>query len=688
MFTARVGVTCPGVSCCPDDISAEAIMILKDDTKLIITLGFCAILVLMSLLVYVALRQLKDINNSMSNVVEETNAKMEAANSMRDSIRLRANSLKTMALTNDLFERDEEYMRFLDHSRIYREAREKLLSTNMDENEKDIHARLTNATRIAQPINEHVAQLLLSDVSANEVIAAFADGEVHQQVLLNMLNELVALERVSAELALRSANDHYIESRNAMFILAGIALVLGLCIAVLVIRRSSAKNRHIYHQANHDALTGLLNRRAFERQLELLGSMSASTQADNALMYLDLDQFKIVNDTCGHTAGDELLCQLTTVFKNRLRQTDLIARLGGDEFGVLLNDCNLDGATRVAEALRVAAENFQFSWKGKLFSVGVSIGVVPIKPDSGSMAAILSTADIACLEAKQAGRNRVHVADIDDQHIVERRSEMDCVGRIKQALEGDRLCLYCQPVVPVGRPVDQPDHVEILVRMIDIDGKLIPPGSFIPVAERYGLMCSVDKWVIKHAGQWLQKWQHLCAPLKMMINLSGQSICDESFLPYIVEILDSGDIRPGSICFEITETAAIANLDKAVTFINALKARGCEFALDDFGSGLSSFTYLKSLPVDFLKIDGAFVSEIVNEPIDYAMVKSINDIGHVMMKRTIAEFVEDDATLEMLKEIGVDYAQGYGIAVPQPLDEFAAETLQNERIKQVQCAVK
>ena len=656
-------------------------MILKDDTKLIITLGFCAILVLMSLLVYVALRQLKDVNNSMSDVVQETNAKIEAANSMRDSIRLRANSLKKMALTDDLFERDDEYMRFQRYSRIYREAREKLLAASMDESEKEIHAMLTEATRIAQPLNERVAELLLSDVSDNDVRTAFADGEVHQEVLLNLLNELVDLERVSAELALKSANDHYNKSRKAMFILAGIALVFGLFIAVLVIRRSSAKNRHIYHQANHDALTGLLNRRAFEVQLEMLGNMSASTQADNALMYLDLDQFKIVNDTCGHMAGDELLCQLTKVFRNRLRQTDLIARLGGDEFGVLLKNCNLDGAKRVAEALREAAENFQFSWKGKLFSVGVSIGVVPIKPDSGSMAAILSTADIACLEAKQAGRNRVHVADIDDQHIVERRTEMDCVGRIKQALEGDRLCLYCQPVVPVAGCFDQPDHVEILVRMIDIDGKLVPPGSFIPVAERYGLMCSVDKWVIRHATEWLLEWQFKCAPPKLMINLSGQSVCDESFLPYVLEILDSGGIRPGSICFEITETAAIANLEKALSFINALKDRGCEFALDDFGSGLSSFSYLKSLPVDYLKIDGAFVSEIVNEPIDYAMVKSINDIGHVMKKQTIAEFVEDQAILKMLEEIGVDYAQGYGIALPQPLDVFAADTYQAGEFK-------
>jgi Amt family ammonium transporter len=294
------------------------------------------------------------------------------------------------------------------------------------------------------------------------------------------------------------------------------------------------------------------------------------------------------------------------------------------------------------------------------------------------MAKILSTADMACLDAKQAGRNRVRVADIDDQHIVQRRNEMDSVGQIKQALEEDRFSLYCQSVMPVGHDVTQPDHMEILVRMIGADGKLIPPNNFIPAAERYGLMTGIDKWVIKHAVQWLQQWQHQSAPPKLMINLSGQSVCDKSFLYFILETMDSGDIPAGSVCFEITETAAMDNLDKAVSFIIALKARGCQFALDDFGSGLSSFAYLKKLPVDYLKIDGAFVKEIVTDPIDNAMVKSINEIGHVMGKKTIAEFVENGAILEKLKEIGVDYAQGYGIAAPQPLDEFSTQTLQAE----------
>ena len=655
-------------------------MKLKDDTKLIITLGFFAILVLMSLLIYVALKQLQDLNNSMTNVVKETNAKIEAANSMRNSIHLRADSLKTMAMSEDLFVRDEEHLHFLNHAAIYREAREKLLSRKMDAQEKEIHAKLSAAAMVTQPLNDRAAESLLSSDTVSESAVIVDKAITHQKVLLELLNELVDRERVSAELALKSVNNDYTKSRHLMFLLAGIALAFGFLIAFLVTRRSTEKNRHIYYQANHDSLTGLFNRRAFELELKTLCKMSTETHSENALLYIDLDQFKIVNDTCGHLAGDQLLCKVTAIFSRQLRKTDLIARLGGDEFGVLLKNCDMDCATRVAESLRESAENFRFSWNDKIFTVGTSIGVVPIRHDGGSMETILSTADIACLEAKQEGRNRVRVADVDDQYIMQRRNEMDSVGEIKQALEDDRLCLYYQPVVSVNDIHAQPEHLEILVRMKDINGEIIQPISFIPTAERYGLIISIDKWVIKHAALWLQAWSHQKPPPKLMINLSGQSVCDESFLQFILETLGSNNIQAGNICFEITETAAMDNLDKAVKCINTLRACGCEFALDDFGSGLSSFTYLKKLPVDYLKIDGTFVKEIVTDPIDNAMVKSINEIAHVMKKKTIAEFVENGAILEKIKEIGVDYAQGHGIARPEPLDKFAPQTYKKRNL--------
>lgn len=653
--------------------------ILTDDTKVIISLGFTAILVLMSLIIYTALNQLQELNHDMSEMVEATNSKVEAANTMRDAIRLRASSLRSLALAEDPFERDEEYLRFVNHARAFREGRERLLASTLDAQEKAIHDRLIESVREAQPLIDRVAELLLGEEEySDEVSAAMIAAVRRQDILLARLNELVEYERNLAKQTLNSANDEYQKSRWLLFILAGLALALSLFIAATVIRRSSEKSRQIHYQANHDALTGLLNRRAFEHELNTLVKMDEKAEHKNALLYMDLDRFKVVNDTCGHMAGDELLRQITSVFRNRLRQTDIIARLGGDEFGILLKNCSEESAYRVAEALRESASNFQFDWDRKKFSVGVSIGVVPIDRDSGSMSMMLSTVDMACLEAKRSGRNRVRVANVDDQHIAERRNEMASIGLIKEALEDDRLVLYYQSVVPINGDMDSGTHVEILVRMINAEGDLVPPGSFIPVAERYDLMVDIDKWVLSHAVQWLEQYSRSYDPPRLMINLSGQSLSDEGFLDFVLATLNGADISSSHVCFEITETAAIANLNRALAFLDALKDRGCEFALDDFGSGLSSFTYLKGLPVDYLKIDGTFVREIVKEPIDYAMVKSINEIGHVMNKRTIAEFVEDRAIFMKLKAIGVDYAQGYGIAVPKPLYEFEAFRYQVE----------
>lgn len=319
--------------------------------------------------------------------------------------------------------------------------------------------------------------------------------------------------------------------------------------------------------------------------------------------------------------------------------------------------------------LRQSVEEFRFSWEEKSFSLGASIGVVPVVSDSGDLTKILSTADMACLVAKQAGRNRVHAVQNNDHQIVRHRGEMEWVGRIKDALEHDRFQLFSQTIVPIDAVSGEPGHLEVLIRMLDADGNLVLPGAFIPAAERYGLMSAIDTWVFEHAVRWL-RMQSMYMPLpRLMINLSGQSLCDQHFLPFVLETLKTSRVSTQSICFEITETAAIANLAKAKEFISTLKRRGCRFALDDFGSGLSSFSYLKELPVDYLKIDGAFVKDMVDDPIDYAMVKSINEIGHVMGKKTIAEFVETDAVFQKLRELGVDFAQGFGIARPQPLEQ-------------------
>jgi len=449
--------------------------------------------------------------------------------------------------------------------------------------------------------------------------------------------------------------------------------VIGSVLVFRDVTRSRELALQLTWAASHDALTGLINRREFERRLAQLLETARIEHKHHAVLYLDLDQFKMVNDTCGHMAGDELLRQLATTLEKRVRESDTLARLGGDEFGVLLEGCALDRAAIIADSLRTAVTGFRFVWQDKVFENGVSIGVVAITDHSESTASIMSAADSACYVAKDQGRNRVHVSHPDDSELSLRQGEMQWVQRISKALEEDRLRLYYQsitPLFPVACPADSAcpseEHYEVLLRMIDESGKLVPPMAFIPAAERYNMMPAIDRWVIRTALDHLAT-NGAAAGSTCSINLSGQSLGDEQMLDYIVGQLEDSGVAPQCICFEITETAAIANLTRATRFMQVLKGMGCRFSLDDFGSGMSSFGYLKHLRVDYLKIDGSFVRDMVEDQVDHAMVEAINRIGHVMGIRTIAEFVENDAILEKLRAMGVDYAQGYGIHKPEPL---------------------
>ena len=425
--------------------------------------------------------------------------------------------------------------------------------------------------------------------------------------------------------------------------------------------------RKMSHQATHDALTGLINRREFERRVEDVLERSRREGTEHALCYLDLDQFKVVNDTCGHGAGDELLKQLSAQMRAKLRKGDTLARLGGDEFGALLEDCPLEDAGRITEILRRVVEDFRFSWEDKSFRVGVSIGLTPINMDSGNLSDLLSSADTACYIAKERGRNRVHLLQPDDHALNERRGQMQWLNRIQEALDGDRFQLYFQPIQHVKGTI-KGLHGEVLLRMLNERGELIAPGAFLPSAERYHLMPQIDRWVVRKTFSSLQQAGNDHGLDVCCINLSGQSLSDEKFLDFIVQEIEKSKIKPNNLCFEITETAVIANLSNATRFISVLRQMGCRFALDDFGSGLSSFAYLKNLPVDYLKLDGSFVKNMVRDTIDRAMVKAINQVGHSMHIQTIAEFVEDDATIKVLGMLGIDFAQGYGIAMPRPFD--------------------
>jgi diguanylate cyclase (GGDEF)-like protein/PAS domain S-box-containing protein len=433
--------------------------------------------------------------------------------------------------------------------------------------------------------------------------------------------------------------------------------------------------RELSYHASHDALTGLCNRRQFELVLEQALEDAVAEEREHALCYLDLDQFKVVNDTCGHSAGDELLRQLAARLSAKVRESDMLARLGGDEFGVLLYGCTPRRAYAVAEELRNVICEFQFNCSEHRFQVGASIGVVAIDSGSGSVAELLSAADVACYAAKERGRNRVHVYQTDDHELQERRGEMRLVSRINRALQEGRFQLLVQDIADLSDDA-RPGYRELLVRLVDRDGGLLSPMSFIPAAERYGLMPSVDRWVVANACRLLAEESARDPEGVWAINLSGQSVCDEAFLEYVMHTVRESGVAPQRLCFEITETATIANLGHATRFMNVMHGMGCRFALDDFGSGLSSFGHLKQLPVDYLKIDGTFVRDMAEDPIDYAMVEAINRIGHVMGIRTIAEFVEDEAVLNALRGLGVDYAQGYWIAVPRPMaaDGAVAET--------------
>src|SRR5208283_3286044 len=378
-------------------------------------------------------------------------------------------------------------------------------------------------------------------------------------------------------------------------------------------------NRRLSYHASHDVLTGLVNRREFENRMERALKSAKARETSYALCCLDLDQFKIVNDTCGHSAGDALLGQVGALLKSKVRWRDTLARLGGDEFGILLESCSLDEAMRTAEALREAVRNFKFTWEERTFRLGASIGVVPISADNQDVASVLSAADSACQAAKEAGRNRVHSFEENDIDLMRRRREMQWAARINNALEEGRFELFRQSILPLQQ-AEGGLHYELLLRMRDEAGKIVAPYDFITAAERYGITPQIDRWVIENAFRWLVSEADEREKLAMCsINLSGQSLGDDKFLPY---------------------------------------------ALDDFGTGLSSFGYLKHFPVDFLKIDGSFVKEILHDPIDREMVRSINEIGHLTGKQTIAEFAENLEIIEMLRSLGVDYAQGYGVSQP------------------------
>jgi len=465
--------------------------------------------------------------------------------------------------------------------------------------------------------------------------------------------------------------------------------IIGVVLAFRDVSEERRLRQQLMFQAKHDELTGLINRREFEQYLTNALASTKDEGQTHALLYLDLDQFKLVNDTCGHFAGDALLRQLSMLLHGTIRTTDTLARLGGDEFGVILDNCSLQRATEISQDVLETVRNFRFVWVDRPFEIGVSIGLVMIDADSKETASIMSAADMACYAAKDLGRNRVHLYQESDEELSKRQGEMHWASLISKALEQNRMILFFQEICAVNTCNFTKHHCEILIRMLDNEGKIIPPGAFLPAAERYNLILSIDRWVIdtlfcyyaEHRNSLLAEENYLFS-----INLSGASLNDVGFGDYICEQADRFEVPPTAICFEITETVAVANLIKANDFISKLKEKGFSFSLDDFGCGFSSFSYLKNLPVNYLKIDGSFVKDIANNEIDYAMVSAINEIGQVMNIKTIAEYVEDAEILAAISELKINYAQGFYLHKPSPLNLLGSDKIDFSKI-QAACAL-
>ncbi len=552
-------------------------------------------------------------------------------------------------------------------------TRNQLLQLGWNDGERDILSEQINLNRQGYQIQLDLIDGLIAGEVENPEETVFHEVQpvlrtIHER-LMQQRKEIIA----ESDKIRKSAQEKYDRGWFWVLITYIGTLVFTGVLMFWIYYRQKAHQTALEYQATHDALTGLANRTQFERQLETALKDTHQNTTHNVVLYLDLDQFKVVNDTSGHIAGDELLKDITRQMRRCIRGSDLIARLGGDEFGVLLWDCNGEKALEIAEKIRETVQAYRFVWSGHEFTIGVSIGVVILSEFFQDVTQVLSAVDVACYTAKDLGRNRVHLYTEDDTESTKRHGELHRVSQVRRAITENHFRLFYQQIHNVGAANDF-KKVEILLRM-QHEGELVGPDKFIPAAERFNLMSHVDRWVIQHVITILSQTDQGCLQDVQIIciNISGSSVADPAFLKFVEELLESADIGDKQICFEITESAAIAKLTRAVHFMSRLKQRGCTFALDDFGKGLSSYTYLQQLPVDYLKIDGSFVRDMQPGSPDYVFVQSMNTVGKALGLKTIAEWVETADTLKQLEELGVDCAQGDYLSSATPCDGAAAE---------------
>lgn len=567
---------------------------------------------------------------------------------------------------------------FTDHFKDLKTSRQdRLVAQKVFEHISDgvISVNAQGEVEYLNPVAEHLTGWRLPEAVGQPLkeiyhVAEESEDEVREDIVSRCLLKRACVEAKGNGILFSRGGWEFIIQETAIPVHGREGEVIGAVVVFNDVSELRGMERWLEYESTHDELTGLINRRSFQMQLQVLLESAHKDNRQHALLYMDLDQFNVLNDSYGHCAGDALLKEVSTVLKSHLSEADHLARLGGDEFGLVLEDCPLPEAEKTARVLCNAIHDYRFVWEEKPFEVSVSIGLVPITSKWRDATELQKVVDSACFIAKEKGRNRVHVYQAEDSALQQREGEMLWIQRITQALENNHFQLYCQSIVPLSStPKSMTPHFEILLRMVTPDGKVIAPGSFIAAAERYHLMPSIDRWVIRNAFALLseRRRKRSDAQGSFAINLSGQSLDDEGFLGFVVDELERAAIPPEMICFEITESAAASKPILAQRFMSIVRGVGCRFALDDFGKGVSSFAYLKHMHIDYLKIDGMFVRNLVDDKVDQAMVESINHIGHVMGVQTIAEFVESQDILEKLMQLGVDHVQGYQLGRPRPM---------------------
>ena len=656
----------------------------RDPIKFIIGLGFTGVLALMGLISFISLSQMNTITEQMSLLLKETNTKTSAVNKMRDSIRLRGNVLYKMHLTDDYIDRDEYRLQLATHGLDYIKAKEVLTSFHLSAREAKLLDQINKRARIAQEYNDTTADNLLSDIPKEELQRYSLIANEARQAMLASLDRLVSLQEKNTYSIINDTKEYQeIISRIILF-LSLAAFFIALYIAQLVVRETSKKNFEINFQATHDELTELVNRKEFNRLLTKSFKSATEKHETHALCFLDLDKFKDINDNCGHKAGDELLIQLSNLIKNNIRSHDTLARLGGDEFGLLLESCSLDKAVEISEGIVSLIKNHAFNWQAEKHHVGISIGLVMITHETKSIEKALSQADTACYAAKDMGRNQVHIHGLDNKLVKKMHQELSWVADIKNTENTNRFTLYLQTIenLQTDKSISM---YEVLLRLNDDEGTLISPGSYISAAERFSLMKDVDRWVIKKTFKQLSKLYKTIpnCNVRFFINISANSLTNHDFTHFVIKQYKKYNIAHDAVCLEISEIKAVNNINQTSEIISTLRKYNIKFALDDFGTGISSFSYLEKLPVDYLNIDGNIIKNISRNTTDKAMVAAINQIGKVMNIKIIAKHVEDVFTLNQLKDIGIDYAQGFYLGKPKPINDCVEKIKESIQIHSV-----